>query len=329
MTRHLSVPLEDQGEFLATRWMSVKQFEEAGILCRKGPFTKEEIQKIHDAIQMYQKENNLDDERLNDLIHSESSEPAKGFWSYIARTVPQRGVKSVFYHVRRARDSIGKAGKWSAAEDEQLRIAVQTHGKDWAVVADLVQRSAADCSDRFRQHTQYKETRRKGAWSSEEECQLLHTIEGLAQDGKLDMSARGFWVSVSKAMGATRTPKQCQSKWSDTLEGKARNEDKTRRWKEDDSYVLICKIASLDVDDEDDIDWKSLNDPAWNMWSSHYLQQKWRQLKASRNSDSTMCHRGGYTTFILGFPPHALTFLIDVVHSLVTRVSATRQTSTP
>ncbi len=47
----------------------------------------------------------------------------------------------------------------------------------------------------------------------EEEGQLLCAIEGLAQDGKSDMSARGFWVSVSKAMGATRTPKQCQSKW--------------------------------------------------------------------------------------------------------------------
>ncbi|KAH9030773.1 hypothetical protein EDB85DRAFT_1891417 [Lactarius pseudohatsudake] len=303
MTRHLSVPLEDQGEFLATRWMSVKQFEEAGILCRKGPFTKEEIQKIHDAIQMYQKENNLDDERLDDLIHSESSEPAKGFWSYIARTVPQRG-----------------AGKWSAAEDEQLRIAVQMHGKDWAVVSGL---SAAFSQPivaiRFRQHTQYKETRRKGAWSSEEECQLLHTIEGLAQDGKLDMSARGFWVSVSKAMGLTPS--------------KGKRETKIRRGVGKKMIAMfsfaIHRIASLDVDDEDDIDWKSLNDPAWNMWSSHYLQQKWRQLKASRNSDSTMCHRGGYTTFILGFPPHALTFLIDVIHSLVTRVSAMRQTSTP
>ena len=39
-----------------------------------------------------------------------------------ARAVPQRGVKSVFYHVRRARDSLGKAGRWSAAEDEQLRM---------------------------------------------------------------------------------------------------------------------------------------------------------------------------------------------------------------
>ena len=81
-------------------------------------------------------ENDLDDERVDDMIHS--AEPAKGFWSYIghrlfgscrlgliyvsAHAVPQRGVKSVFYHVRRARDSLGKAGKWSPAEDEQLRM---------------------------------------------------------------------------------------------------------------------------------------------------------------------------------------------------------------
>jgi hypothetical protein len=38
-----------------------------------------------------------------------------------ARAVPQRGVKSVFYHVKRARDSLGKAGKWDVVEDEHLR----------------------------------------------------------------------------------------------------------------------------------------------------------------------------------------------------------------
>ena len=38
-------------------------------------------------------------------------------------------------------------------------------------------------------------------------------MEGLAQSGKSDVSAAGFWVFVSKAMGATWTPKQCQSKW--------------------------------------------------------------------------------------------------------------------
>jgi hypothetical protein len=53
----------------------------------------------------------------------------------------------------------------------------------------------------------------QGAWSSEEEGQLLHVFEELVKGGKTDMSARGFWVFVSKALGGTRTPKQCQNKW--------------------------------------------------------------------------------------------------------------------
>ena len=67
------------------------------------------------------------------------------------------------------------------------------------------------------------------------------------------------------------------------------------------------RIASLDVDNVDDIDWKSLSDPAWNMWSGHFLRQKWRQLKASCNADGIMCHRGEYITSILfSLPPHVL-----------------------
>jgi hypothetical protein len=45
--------------------------------------------------------------------------------------------------------------------DLHLR-AVQIHGNNWVAVADLVQRTAADCSDRFRQHIQYHDTRRRG-----------------------------------------------------------------------------------------------------------------------------------------------------------------------
>ena len=53
----------------------------------------------------------------------------------------------------------------------------------------------------------------EGPWSEEEESKLLHAMEELAKEGKTDLSARGCWVSVSKALGATRTPKQCRNKW--------------------------------------------------------------------------------------------------------------------
>ena len=109
----------------------------------------------------------------------------------------------------------------------------------------------------------------QGAWSEEEESQLLHAMEELAKGGRTDKTARGYWVSVSKALAkaldATRTPKQCQNKWCgvlcssrfynatftqfrvcryESLRGKVRNAGKTRRWKHEDSYILICKCVT-------------------------------------------------------------------------------------
>jgi hypothetical protein len=59
----------------------------------------------------------------------------------------------------------------------------------------------------------------------------------------------------------------------------------------------VYRIASLNVDKEADVDWKSLNN-SWNMWSSQVLQQKWRRLKAFINADA-MSQRGGYMTYVL------------------------------
>src|ERR1700742_1055280 len=62
------------------------------------------------------------------------------------------------------------------------------------------------------------------------------------------------------------------------------------------------RIVSLDVDNESDINWRSLSDPSWNMWSGHHLQQKWRFLKTSSNLDGALGHRGEYKTRSSRFP---------------------------
>ncbi|KAI9434922.1 hypothetical protein F5148DRAFT_1154725 [Russula earlei] len=111
-----------------------------------GPFTREEVGQIHAALGMYKKENDLDDEQLDDLIYS--SQPTNGFGA-----TSRGGVKSIFYHVQCACDPLAKAGKWGAAEDEQLCRAVQKKGNGWVAVTELVQHSPADCSDWFHQHT--------------------------------------------------------------------------------------------------------------------------------------------------------------------------------
>jgi hypothetical protein len=69
----------------------------------------------------------------------------------------------------------------------------------------------------------------------------------------------------------------------------------------------VYRIASLDVDEENDIDWKSLNDPAW-MWSSRSLQKRWRGLKVSIDDTDGMSHRGEYMTSVL----HTFCMLISL-----------------
>ena len=62
------------------------------------------------------------------------------------------------------------------------------------------------------------------------------------------------------------------------------------------------RIASLDFDEEADIDWRSLSDPSWDTWSVKVLKNKWKGLKASCNADGGVkCHRGEYMAFICQF----------------------------
>jgi hypothetical protein len=54
----------------------------------------------------------------------------------------------------------------------------------------------------------------------------------------------------------------------------------------------MLRIDSLNVVNESDVDWKSLSDPTWNMWSGHCLQQKWKSMKIACELDDSVCHRG-------------------------------------
>jgi hypothetical protein len=167
-----------------------------------------------------------------------------------ARAVPHRGVKAIFYHIRRAHDSLGKAGEWTPGEDEHLLryvcLAVSSASTiNRASNIELFRRTdviglrsqtaccahlptaVIDTVSMYNIRIPNVEVRLQhsavlftsdaafvqGAWSPEEESQLLCAIEELAKAGITDTSARGFWVSVSKALGDTRTPKQCRNKW--------------------------------------------------------------------------------------------------------------------
>ena len=84
------------------------------------------------------------------------------------------------------------------------------------------------------------------------------------------------------------------------------------RWREADSKILVHKyvpmqlysscsnhifrVASLDLDNEEDIRWSDLIDESWNKWTAHKLEERWAALKSKVGASAT--HRGEYLVYI-------------------------------
>lgn len=52
------------------------------------------------------------------------------------------------------------------------------------------------------------------------------------------------------------------------------------------------RVDSLGVRDDTEIDWKTLSDPDWNLWSAHSLQRRWLTMKRSIKGYENMSHAG-------------------------------------
>ena len=83
------------------------------------------------------------------------------------------------------------------------------------------------------------------------------------------------------------------------------------RWREADSKILVQKyvsarlyqscsnhifrVASLDLDAEEDIRWSELIDAGWDKWTAQKLEQRWTALKSKVSASAT--HRGEYPVY--------------------------------
>ncbi len=54
----------------------------------------------------------------------------------------------------------------------------------------------------------------------------------------------------------------------------------------------LFRVDSLNVRDDSEIDWKTLPDPNWNLWSAHTLQRRWLTMKRSVRGYEDMTHAG-------------------------------------
>ncbi|KAJ6628789.1 hypothetical protein B0H10DRAFT_1989359 [Mycena sp. CBHHK59/15] len=263
----------DHARVLATKWLTPPKLAELvkteGLVYKKGKFSAIELKQLNDAIETYRTTRGLSEEDMHKIIFP-NDEKVKdaAFWTEITSAVPLRPIIAVYHHVRRSHHPLKQRGKWLPDEDARLIQAVASLGQHWEQVGHLVDRRAADCRDRYRNHIVNREIRVTGK----------------------DMDNEVFWGKVSSLMGGKRSRQQCRIKWTDSLSNKYKSGGQSVRWSQQDAFILIHKIDSLDVWDDSEIDWKVIPNPQWNVWSAHTLQRRWLSMKKSIKGFEDMTH---------------------------------------
>ncbi|TFK75752.1 hypothetical protein BDN72DRAFT_756223 [Pluteus cervinus] len=287
---------------LANKWLNANKLAELvktqgchllGLVYKKGKFSAIEEQQLKSAIDAYRMGKGLTEEDMQEIIFPKNEKQKDNiFWSEITSAVPQRPIIAVYHHVRRTCHPMKQQGKWSSEEDALLRQSVADLGQQWEKVSERVGRRSADCRDRYRNHIINKEIRvTAGPWSKEEEDQLTQIVTQMTVDQGKDLDNDVFWGRVSELMGGKRGRQQCRIKWTDALSKTVKNEGQKPRWSQQDAFILVHKVDSLNVRDDTEIDWKTLSDPHWNLWSAHTLQRRWLTMKRGIKGFEDMTHQ--------------------------------------
>jgi hypothetical protein len=69
----------------------------------------------------------------------------------------------------------------------------------------------------------------------------------------------------------------------------------------------------MNVRDDTEIDWKTLPDSDWNLWSAHSLQRRWLTMKRAIKGYEDMTHQGSSCKAIQGPLPILNTEIMDIL----------------
>ncbi|EGG00914.1 uncharacterized protein MELLADRAFT_67427 [Melampsora larici-populina 98AG31] len=286
-------------EILTMAWLTPQQLQELvdvfGFKYRQGQYSAKEKAVISSTIALYQKQNNLTDEAMRELIIpsrvgvkiDKTSE--NSIFRQLASQLPGRSLTSIWKTVTRAWEVHSKQGRWKKEEDQRLIEAVTQHGRAWVKISPYVGRAPSDCLDRWRDSLCLRETKRGGSWTQEEEDQLVmimkRYIKKMKDDGGLKYE--GLWTQVSIEMGQKRSPNQCAVKWR--METSRCTDNGTTVEFE---FAYYCFFSQTDeaeknsrrmdkqeMEEDTGFDWKLLIHEGWDRWPADKLRRRWRQIK--------------------------------------------------
>lgn len=255
-------------------WFTTKEDKDTlvnkGHKWKQGMWSKEEIDILMSNIDQYLKNRGIQDPA--EIIFEMPKEERKDFYRSIAWGL-NRPLFAVYRRVLRMYDNRNHVGKYTDEEINRLKELRERHGNDWATIGAALGRSASSVKDRCRL---MKDTCNTGKWTEEEERRLAEVVHELTGTEAGDAVTQGVsWATVAELVGS-RSEKQCRSKWLNYLNWK---QSGGTEWTKEDDINLVRRIAELEMDDENDINWDTLAGGWSSVRSPQWLRSKWWTIK--------------------------------------------------
>ncbi|XP_016412160.1 cyclin-D-binding Myb-like transcription factor 1 [Sinocyclocheilus rhinocerous] len=255
-------------------WFTTKEDKDTlvnkGHKWKQGMWSKEEIDLLMSNIERYLKNRGIQDPA--EIVFEMSKEERKDFYRSVACGL-NRPLFAVYRRVLRMYDNRNHVGKYTDEEINKLKGLREKHGNDWATIGTALGRSASSVKDRCRL---MKDTCNTGKWTEEEERRLAEVVHELTGTEAGNVVTQGVsWASVAELVGS-RSEKQSRSKWLNYLNWK---QSGGTEWTKEDDINLVRRIAELDVEDENYINWDILAGGWSSVRSPQWLRSKWWTIK--------------------------------------------------
>ncbi|KJZ76816.1 hypothetical protein HIM_03693 [Hirsutella minnesotensis 3608] len=294
----------------------------------QGRFSDEELSRIARAVESFRAENDLTQEKVNQMIHepggTTAGESHAQLWVRIFAECPDRHRQKVINITRKKFHNFVARGTWTPEQDAELNALINVHGKKWSKIGAIINRHPEDLRDRYRNYLVCGENQRKVNWEEAEEARLtqliIESMEAIDEmrvskpnDDLVRLSYEELidWQNISERMGRTRSRLQCITKWK-SLNLRTHGKDKlvsgepdaqisfglekARRQIEampdEEKYRLVLAIHRTSVGQDLKIPWQRLVDKRFrNAWHRPTLMLLWRRIRGAVPEGETMTTR--------------------------------------
>ncbi|MBN3271410.1 TTF1 factor, partial [Polyodon spathula] len=285
------------------------EFKKQGIAIRSGRFNAEENERLQKNVEDFLSLTGIDcPQKLfytsrypEEMSTIRQLKLQHRFLTKICEGIP-RATNLIYKRGRKMFDELNYKGSYTEEEEEALKRFHTLHGNNWIKIAGLVGRSEQSVALKFSTF----DRKNKGPWNYNERRILLKVMEdelrktldpvesnNLEQGGTPEQNARLLtivrenlyqnihWVDVA-AKVKTRNWVQCRQKWMHILTQRMNQGVfmfKGRKCLQA-KINLINKLYSMNVEDQNDIDWEDLGDIFGNV-PPYCIQHIFTRMKIS------------------------------------------------